>query len=239
MASILVIEDDPDVAGILNYNLVAAGHSPLVVTRGDEGIRYALETRPQLILLDLMLPDRAGIDVCRELKADPSTKDIPIIMVTAKSEEIDRVVGFELGADDYVTKPFSVRELLLRVKRSLERRSIQVDEPLNANLGALRIDRAAHRVFLGANEVSVSPLEFRLLTAFMEYQNRVLTRERLLKLVWGPDTSVCVRTVDAHVKRLRASLGPASCRIETVRGVGYRFGAAISATSLGEETSQP
>ncbi|HEY5961757.1 MAG TPA: winged helix-turn-helix domain-containing protein, partial [Polyangiaceae bacterium] len=184
-------------------------------------------SKPDLILLDLLLPDRPGVDVCRDLKADALTRDIPIIIVSAKGEEIDRVVGFELGCDDYVTKPFSTRELLLRIKRSLERKGRGVSQLVSASGQELRIDREAHRVFVGDQECVVSALEFKLLTALSDHRDRVLTREKLLKVVWGLDTTVCLRTVDAHVKRLRARLGSAGTCIETVRGVGYRFSAAI------------
>jgi two-component system phosphate regulon response regulator PhoB len=226
MSLILVIEDDPDVVTILEYNLRSAGYEPLVATTGEQGTKYAREVRPELVLLDLMLPDRNGTDICRELKADPATQDIPIIMLTAKADEIDRVVGFELGVDDYVTKPFSVRELLLRIKRSLERRA-QPESALVSPSGCeLRIDRDAHRVYVGERECELSALEFRLLLALFEQQNRVLTREALLKAVWGRGTTVSLRTVDAHVKRVRARLGAAGSWVETVRGVGYRFGIA-------------
>jgi two-component system, OmpR family, phosphate regulon response regulator PhoB len=224
MMSILVIEDDADVSTVLEYNLRNAGYLPLLAPNGEQGLRYARETKPDLILLDLMLPDQSGTELCRELKADVATKEIPIIMVTAKGEEIDRVVGFELGADDYVTKPFSTRELLLRIKRSLDRR-VPPELPLVAAAGRnLQIDRHAHRVYVSGTESEVSALEFKLLLALYDNQNRVLTREKLLRFVWGNDTTVCLRTVDAHVKRLRSRLGKAGSCIETVRGVGYRLG---------------
>lgn len=227
MSLILVVEDDSDVAAILEYNLRSAGYEPLLATTAEQGLRYAREARPELVLLDLMLPDRSGTEVCRELKAERKTCDIPIIMLTAKSEEIDRVVGFELGVDDYVTKPFSVRELLLRIKRSLERR-LHPEHAVVAPSGCeLRIDRDAHRVYVGESECELSALEFRLLLALFDQQNRVLTREMLLKAVWGPSTTVSLRTVDAHVKRLRARLGTAGGWVETVRGVGYRFGVVL------------
>jgi two-component system phosphate regulon response regulator PhoB len=224
MSLILIVEDDPDVSAVIEYNLRGAGYEPLVAANGDQGLKYARETKPDLVLLDLMLPDRSGTEVCRELKADPHTREIPIIMVTAKCDEIDRVVGFELGIDDYVTKPFSVRELLLRIKRSLERHAQPEGTPA-APIGCeLTVDRDAHRVFVGGRECDLSALEFRLLLALFEKQNRVLTREALVKLVWGRDTTVSLRTVDAHVKRVRSRLGTAGSWIETVRGVGYRFG---------------
>jgi two-component system phosphate regulon response regulator PhoB len=235
MSLILVVEDDSDVAAILEYNLRSAGYEPLLAATGEQGLKYAREVRPELVLLDLMLPDQSGTEVCRELKADPLTRDIPIIMVTAKCDEIDRVVGFELGVDDYVTKPFSVRELLLRVKRSLDRRA-HPECAVSAPSGCeLRIDRDAHRVYVGERECELSALEFRLLLALFEHQNRVLTREMLLKAVWGRGTTVSLRTVDAHVKRLRARLGAAGSWVETVRGVGYRFGIAPRNGRAGDE----
>jgi two-component system, OmpR family, phosphate regulon response regulator PhoB len=227
MALVLVIEDEADVAAVLEYNLRSAGHEPLIADSGQAGLKYAREAKPELILLDLMLPDRPGTEICRDLKADLTTKDIPIIMVTARGEEIDRVVGFELGADDYVAKPFSVRELLLRIKRSLDRRTLPEVQPSASTTNQLRIDREAHRVFVGDGESELSALEFRLLLALSDRQNRVLTREKLLKIVWGNDTTVCLRTVDAHVKRLRSRLGSAGACVETVRGVGYRFSATL------------
>lgn len=247
MSLILVVEDDPDVMTVLEYNLRNAGYDTLVAPSGELGLKCARESRPDLVLLDLMLPDRNGTEICRDLKADPATRNIPIIIVTAKSEEIDRVVGFELGVDDYVTKPFSVRELLLRIKRSLERR-VQSSRTVTTPSGCeLRIDRDAHRVLVGERECELTALEFRLLLALFEQQNRVLTREALLKAVWGRGTTVSLRTIDAHVKRLRVRLGAAGSWVETVRGVGYRFGlspqaerenaAAGSADSAGDAGS--
>jgi two-component system phosphate regulon response regulator PhoB len=227
MAQVLIIEDEPDVAALLEYNLRNAGHEPVIADCAAAGIRIARASKPDLILLDLLLPDRPGIDVCRELKSEGQTREIPIIIVTAKGEEIDRVVGFELGCDDYVTKPFSTRELLLRIKRSLERRGRSATPMLAASGQELHIDREAHRVFVGDQECVISALEFKLLIALSDYRDRVLTREKLLKVVWGLDTTVCLRTVDAHVKRLRSRLGPAGACVETVRGVGYRFSAAL------------
>jgi len=224
MAHVLVIEDEHDVSEVIEYNLRLAGYETKAVTTAAEGISIAQKLRPSLILLDLMLPDRPGTEVCRILKASGDTRHIPIIMVTARADEIDRVVGFELGADDYVTKPFSMRELLLRVKRTIERENkpseaqVRDDESL-----LLRIDGDAHRAWASGVELNLSALEFRLLEALIAQRGKVMTRESLLQGIWGSDTSVCLRTVDAHVKRLRSRLGAASSCVETVRGVGYRY----------------
>lgn len=231
MAQVLVIEDERDVADVIEYNLRIDGHVPSVVGTAEDGLRLARDSKPDLVLLDLMLPDRPGTEVCRIMKESDETRNIPIIIVTARTDEIDRVVGFELGADDYVTKPFSVRELLLRIKRTLQRR---VD--LTARSGTeleneiLHIDRAAHRVLVDRREVELSLLEFRILETLVEHRGRVMTRDTLLKVVWGQDCTVSQRTIDAHIKRLRDRLGMAGAAVETVRGVGYRF-ATISGKS--------
>ena len=230
MARILVIEDEADLQQVLGYNLRQAGHEVSAATRGGDGLRLAREQKPDLVLLDLMLPDMAGMDVCRSLKKGADTAAIPVVVVTAKGEEIDRVLGFELGADDYVVKPFSVRELLLRVQAVLRRsqtvlRRCQTvpDEKPVVEFGRLRIDRAAHRTWVDGAEVTLTALEFKLLLALHDARNRVLTRERLLDGVWGLEADVTTRTVDTHVKRLRQKLGTAGDYVETIRGVGYRF----------------
>lgn len=230
MAHVLVIEDERDVADVIEYNLRIGGYVASVVGTAAEGLRQARDLKPDLVLLDLMLPDRPGTEVCRLLKESPDTRQIPVIMVSARSDEIDRVVGFELGADDYVTKPFSVRELLLRVKRSLERKDetfVRQKVP-NDGGGLVHVDREAHRVWVDAQEVELSLLEYRLLEALMEHRARVMTREMLLATVWGQDHSICPRTIDAHIKRLRDRLGIAGLCVETVRGVGYRFASLAS-----------
>jgi two-component system phosphate regulon response regulator PhoB len=220
MARVLVIEDEPDLREVLEYNLTQAGHRVHVASTGAEGLRIARDQAPELVLLDLMLPDQSGTEVCKALKKAPATADARVIMVTAKGEEIDRVIGFELGADDYVTKPFSVRELMLRVQAVL-RRSAPPDSPI-IQLGELRIDKAAHRVTINGEEIQLTSLEFKLLVTLVERQNRVQTRSVLLSDVWGIDADITSRTVDTHVKRLREKLGDAGKYIETVRGVGYR-----------------
>jgi two-component system phosphate regulon response regulator PhoB len=223
MAKILVIEDEADIRQVLDYNLRTAGHDVIVVERGREGLLAAREQRPDLVLLDLMLPDVSGTEVCRAIKDDPSTRTTPVVMLTARAEEIDRVVGFEIGADDYVTKPFSVRELVLRIRAVLRRSETRGGEANLVEFGALRIDRDAHRVWVDGDEIELTALEFKLLVTLYDRRNRVQSRGSLLDHVWGIDTKISTRTVDAHVKRLREKIGSARDYIETVRGVGYRF----------------
>ena len=225
MANILVIEDEPDLLQVLEYNLTQAGHTVTGASLGNVGLEFARREQPQLILLDLMLPDVSGTEVCRTLKERPETRGIPVIMVTARGEEIDRVVGFELGADDYVVKPFSVRELLLRIQAIL-RRNLREPEPGPSDIvefGVLRIDRGAHRIWVAKQEIELTALEFRLLVMLYDRKNRVQTRSTLLDEVWGIQADITTRTVDTHVKRLREKLESARDYIETVRGVGYRF----------------
>ena len=230
MTRILVVEDEADIRQILVYNLGQAGYEMHVADRGEAGLALARETRPDLVVLDLMLPDMSGLDVCRNLKGDASLRDIPVIMLTARSEEIDRVVGFELGADDYVVKPFSVRELGLRVQAVLRRSrgraatldSLQESEGQMA-FGHLRVDRNAHRAWVDGSEIALTPLEMKLLWLLYERRGRVQTRGTLLDDVWEASPENNTRTVDTHIKRLREKLGPAGDYVETVRGIGYRF----------------
>jgi two-component system phosphate regulon response regulator PhoB len=224
MARVLVIEDEADLREVLQYNLTQAGHRPFAAATGDAGLKLALEIKPDIVLLDLMLPDLPGTLVAKALRREPSTQFVPIIMVTAKAEEIDRIVGFELGADDYVVKPFSVRELLLRIDAVLRRG--KTNEQRVIEVAELRIDRDAHRVTVGAEEVSLTALEFKLLVTLIERRDRVQGRGTLLSDVWAMDSEIASRTVDTHVKRLRDKLGTAGRFIETVRGVGYRFSEA-------------
>jgi len=223
MARILVIEDEPDIQQILDYNLREKGHKVFIAGKGEEGLRLAREKRPDLVLLDLMLPDIPGTEVCKTLKSDPLTRNTQVVMLTAKGEEIDRVVGFELGADDYVVKPFSVRELLLRVQAILRRSQGEQEAAPGIQFGSLRVDREAHRVWANETELELTALEFKLLVTLYDRKNRVQTRAALLSDVWGIDADITTRTVDTHVKRLREKLGEAGAYIETVRGVGYRF----------------
>jgi two-component system phosphate regulon response regulator PhoB len=221
---ILVIEDEVDLATTLEYNLEREGYQTRVAHTGQGGLDAALKDPvPDAIVLDLMLPDIPGTEVCRRLREHERTRDVPVVMCTAKGGEIDRVVGFEVGADDYVVKPFSVRELLLRIRAILRRAQRVESEPEVLRFGRLRIDREAHRVWVDDVELGLTALEFRLLAAFMARKGRVQTRDTLLSDVWGIEADVTTRTVDTHVKRLREKLGEAGAYIETLRGVGYRF----------------
>ena len=224
MARILVVEDEADLQHVLDYNLKQAGHSVTLTKSGRDGLKLAREQKPDLVLLDLMLPDLAGTEVCRQLKEDSSTKGMAVVMLTARGEEIDRVVGFELGADDYVVKPFSVRELLLRIQAVLRRGKVEIraDEG-TVEFGRLKIDRDAHRVWVDSHEIELTALEFKLLATLYDRRNRVQSRSALLDDVWGIQADITTRTVDTHVKRLREKLEGARDYVETVRGVGYRF----------------
>jgi two-component system, OmpR family, phosphate regulon response regulator PhoB len=220
---VLVVEDETDLLRTLEYNFRQAGFETFSATSGSEGLRLAVAKDPDLVLLDLMLPDVQGTEVCRQLKSDPKTRATPVIILTARGEEVDRVVGFEIGADDYVTKPFSVRELILRA-RAVLRRGDHSESLETVKLGNLTIDSQAHRVHVDGHEISLTALEFRLLWTLVRRHDRVQTRQMLLNDVWGLHLNVETRTIDTHIKRLREKLGTAGSLIETVRGVGYRLG---------------
>jgi two-component system, OmpR family, phosphate regulon response regulator PhoB len=222
MARILVVEDEADIQEVLDYNLKRDGHDVVLTATAKEGLRHARERRPDLVLLDLMLPDGSGTELCKTLRQDAATRGVRVVMLTAKGEEIDRVIGFELGADDYIIKPFSVRELLLRVQAVLRRVSTG-ESGETTQFGVLRVDRGAHRVWVAGQEVELTALEFKLLLTLHDRRNRVQTRDALLSDVWKIDADVTTRTVDTHVKRLREKLGAAGIYVQTVRGVGYRF----------------
>lgn len=228
MAKVLIVEDESALRDVVAYNLQRAGYEVLEAGTASEGLSLARSARPDLVLLDLMLPDLPGTEVCKAIKADPSLGHVRIVMLTALSEEVDRIVGFELGADDYVTKPFSVRELVLRVGAVLRRGSGTVSTP-ELRLGPLAMDVERHRVTVDGKEVALTALEFRLLHTLLSRQGRVQTRERLLEDVWGMHGDITTRTVDTHVKRLREKLGEAGKLIETVRGVGYRIVESLEA----------
>ena len=217
MARILVIDDEHDLQKVLAYNLKNVGHDVDVADQGRDAIELIKKRRPELVILDLMLPDMSGTDVCRALKRNPETQSIPVVMLTAKGEEVDRVVGFELGAEDYIVKPFSVRELLLRVGAILRR---STGEPLDkarlVEFGDLRIDRDAHRAWVDGEEVELTALEFKLLLSLCDRGNRVQSRGTLLNDVWGIEADVTTRTVDTHVKRLREKLGAISLYNESL-----------------------
>ncbi|MCD6334352.1 MAG: response regulator transcription factor [Candidatus Latescibacteria bacterium] len=221
---ILVVEDEADIAELVRYHLERGGFRVRVVLNGEDALREVETERPALIVLDLMLPDIEGTEVCRRIRRSPETAGLPILMLTAKGEEMDRVVGFELGADDYMVKPFSPRELVLRVKAILRRsegRHPGEEEQIRA--GDLTVDVGAHSVYVKGTPVELTATEFDLLVFLMRSPGRVHAREGLLDAVWGDDYVGYDRTVDTHVRRLRKKLGAAAEHIETVRGVGYRF----------------
>jgi len=220
---ILVVEDETDLAELVAFNLRGAGHDVTVAHDGNTALAEIQRSQPDLLVLDVMLPDLSGIEVCRRLRRNPQTIRLPVIMLTARTDEVDRVVGFEVGADDYVPKPFSPRELVLRVEAIL-RRTIPAVEvgPQVIALGDLVIDVPAHRVEVKGEEILLTALEFRLLLDLASRAGRVQSRDALLERVWGYSPDVETRTVDTHVKRLREKLGAGAAHIETVRGVGYR-----------------
>ncbi|GAC1577278.1 MAG: response regulator transcription factor [Polyangiales bacterium] len=224
---VLIIEDERDLATVLAYNLRADGLEVTTAETASDAYREISNHSFDLILLDLMLPDASGLDICRSLKSNPRTRDIPIIIASARSEEVDRIVGLELGADDYVVKPYGVREIVLRVRIILRRGEPTASEANERiQFGLLEVDPAAHRVFVSGAEVALTQLEFRLLTTLLERKNRTQSRETLLTDVWQLNNAIESRTVDTHVKRLREKLGVAAPYIRTVRGIGYRFASA-------------
>ncbi|HET9594709.1 MAG TPA: response regulator [Anaeromyxobacteraceae bacterium] len=222
MSAILIVDDERDLLSLLDFNLRQAGFETLLAASGSEALALLRRRVPDLVLLDLMLPDVSGTEVCRSVKGDARTKHVPVMMLTAKGEEVDKVVGFELGADDYVTKPFSVRELVLRVKAVLRRAGTAPDRPPES-VGSIRVDVEAHRAYVAGSEIVLTPLEFRLLITLMSRVGRVQSREQLLTDVWEMSSELETRTVDTHVKRLREKLGEARDLLETVRGIGYRL----------------
>ncbi len=225
-ARILVVEDEPDIQELIRYHLDQAGFQVETASNGNVALQALRRRRPNLVVLDLMLPDRSGTELCREIRSDPDLKELPIIMVTARTDEVDRLVGFELGADDYVAKPFSPRELTLRVRAVLRRSSTTAEAgeaPEVLQHGPLSLDVARHRCQVSDRKVELTAKEFQLLRMLMSRPGRVMSRERLLDEVWGPDVTVTLRTIDTHMKRLREKLGEAGALIDTIRGVGYRF----------------
>ena len=217
---ILIIEDETDVADLLTLNLRKAGYKVSTAVDGASGLQKAREDRPAFIILDLMLPKMSGLEVCRILKSDTATAQVPILMLTAKAEEVDRIVGLEFGADDYVTKPFSPREVMLRI-RAIFRRGEKPEEILEA--GAISVDPARHQVRVHGKRVHLTSLEFKLLRTLIQRRGRVQDRDKLLNEVWGYESVIDTRTVDTHVRRLREKLGKAGEAVETVRGFGYRL----------------
>ena len=223
MPHVLIVDDERDLAELIDFNLRGAGFTTHIAFTGESALAAARERPPELVLLDLMLPDTSGIDVCRQLRASAQSRGVLIVMLTAKGEESDRIRGFEAGADDYVVKPFSVRELVLRLKAILRRSGPPEGRSAPLALGPLKLDVAAHRFYVEDKEVPLTALEFRLLEHLMARLGRVQTREQLLEEVWGLSSSLETRTIDTHVMRLRDKLGPARALLETVRGVGYRI----------------
>jgi two-component system phosphate regulon response regulator PhoB len=223
--SVLIVDDERDLLSLVDFNLRQAGFETSLATTGEQALSHVRRRIPDLVILDLMLPDISGVEICRQLKSDPRTRHVPVIMLTAKTEEVDRVVGFELGAEDYVTKPFSVRELVLRVRALLRRAGATAATPdrPRERLGAIRVDVEAHRAYVHDVEIPLTPIEFKLLVTFMARAGRVQSREQLLSDVWEMSSEVETRTVDTHVKRLREKLGAARDLLETVRGIGYRL----------------
>ena len=225
MASrVLIVEDERDIRDLILLHLQRDGYQVTTAGSGEDGLLQVKQSPPDLILLDLMLPGMSGLEVCRRLRQEPTTATLPILMLTAKADEVDRVVGLELGADDYVVKPFSPKELVARV-RAVLRRSRPGPTPPPLAFGALVVDVGAHQVSVGGEPVTLTPKEFDLLRALAEAQGRVLSREFLLDRVWGYTRSgeIESRTVDVHVRRLRMKLGAEGMRIRTVKSVGYRF----------------
>ena len=219
--TILVVEDEPDAAELVEYNLKAAGFKVVIANDGPEALRKARSAKPDLVILDLMLPEIDGIQVCKLLRRDPSTKHILILMLTAKAAEVDRILGLELWANDYVTKPFSPRELVLRVRNLVSKGSEESAEEFS--IGDLFIDVPRHTVKVRQKPITLTAIEFRLLKILVERSGRVQSRDQLLQDVWHYDNILDTRTVDTHVRRLREKLTSAADYIETVRGVGYRF----------------
>lgn len=220
---ILVVDDEPEAVELLEFNLKQAGYVVSTAGDGAEALKRARTQTPDMIVLDVMLPEMDGFEICKSLRLDSSTAKVPIIMLTAKAAEIDRVLGLELGADDYLTKPFSPRELLLRIKKILGRG--QTEEKLRDQLrfGDLLIDVPRHIASWKGKTIELTATEFRLLTVLSQRAGRVQSRDQLLRDVWEYDSLIDTRTVDTHMRRLREKLGPASKHLDTVRGVGYRF----------------
>ena len=222
---ILVVEDEPDINKTVSYNLANEGFQPISALNLEEADIKLSTNNVSLIILDLMLPDGSGLDFCKTIKSSNIYKNIPVIIVTAKGDEVDKVVGFELGADDYVTKPFSVRELMLRIKAILKRNTQEGTLKSNSviSFDGLNVNEESHEVYVNDVEINLTALEFKLLKHLLDRRGRVQTRDQLLEEVWGYSSHVTTRTVDTHVKRLREKLKEMGKHIQTIRGVGYRF----------------
>jgi two-component system phosphate regulon response regulator PhoB len=221
---VLVVDDEPDIVALVAYHLAKSGYTVSTATNGPEGLAVARRDKPSIIVLDLMLPGLSGLEVMEELRGDSATSNIAVLMLTARREESDRIQGLTVGADDYLTKPFSPQELVLRVAAILRRVKAGREESLDVKqIGPLRIDTTAHRVTVDSREVDLTPTEFKLLLLLAERKGRVQPRNLLLEIVWEAAPDIQTRTVDMHVQRLRAKLGDAGDLIETVRGFGYRI----------------
>ena len=221
--TIYIVEDEPDIRETLAYNLSQEGFKVSEFSDAESCLNKIQKKKPDLLLLDLMLPGMSGLDLCKEIRADINLKNLAIIMLTAKGEEVDRIIGFELGADDYVTKPFSVRELILRVKVILKKQTESVESDESIEFGPIKLNLDAHEVLINNDEIALTALEFKLLKHLIKRRGRVQTRDQLLGDVWGYSSEVTTRTVDTHIKRLREKLGTVGDYIQTIRGVGYRL----------------
>ncbi len=221
--TILIIEDERSLVEVLTYNLQKEGYIVASATDGQDGLRRAMSLLPDLVLLDLMLPVIEGLEVCRQLRSSPRTKEIPILMLTARGEEVDEVVGFQMGADDYVTKPFKLKPLMQRIKALVRRKQLVESESDVVTCHGVEIDRPQHKVSVGAEELKLTPTEFKLLWTLIRQPGRAFSRHELMESCMGDDTLVLERTIDVHVKSLRQKLGEKGDLVETVRGIGYRF----------------
>ena len=221
---VLIVEDEPDIRKTIDYNLSKESFKVVQAESIAEGEKALAANKIDVIILDLMLPDGSGLTLCRDIKSDAKTKHIPVIILTAKTEEVDRIVGFELGADDYVTKPFSVKELILRIKAVIKRGDKKKDlVEVERQFGDLVIDVDSHEVHVDSKQIILTALEFRLLRELVDKRGRVQSRDQLLSEVWGYNSQVTTRTVDTHIKRLREKLGSMGKYVQTIRGVGYKF----------------
>ena len=229
---LLIIEDDRSLANVVEYNFANSGYEVFCARDGQDGINQARNRLPDIILLDLMIPVIDGIEVCRQLRAESTTRETPIIMVTAKSEEVDQLIGFSVGADDYVIKPFSVRVLMEKVKTLLRRHARSQGTGLDiVTSGPVEVDRGRHRVLVDQKQLELTPSEFRLLDTLIRHPGRAFERSELINAALGADTLALERTIDVHIRSLRKKLGVHANVIQTVRGVGYRFRESSSATS--------
>jgi two-component system, OmpR family, phosphate regulon response regulator PhoB len=220
---ILIVEDESDILNLIDWHLQAEGYATVTAKDGTKGLSKAMEEIPDMILLDIMIPGMDGLEVCKELKRNPKTDKIPVVMLTAKGEEVDRIVGFELGADDYIVKPFSPRELVLRIRAIFKRFDKEPAEQPKISYQDLHMDLESYRVWIAEEEVFLTVTEFKLLLELLQNRGKARTRDQLLDRVWGYQFEGYARTVDTHVRRLRQKIGAYADAIETVRGIGYRF----------------